>query len=138
MATSWYPNSNNCCQIWVSKRIQNSLEMCILSLFDLKNAGNWPFQNPLKMIILRIPLNKIEILIKLIHFKAYCRQFTPCKRSFRFWSRICSKYLFFIIFTLISRVPLWQQVLLLGYHNVATLKICYPKAKINYHINMIG
>ena len=94
MATSWYPNSNNCCQIWVSKRIQNSLEMCILSLFDLKNAGNWPFQNPLKIIILRILLDKIEILIKLTHFKAYCREFTPCKRSFRFWSRICSKYLF--------------------------------------------
>lgn len=138
MATSRYPNNNSCCQICISKRIQYSWKMCILSTFDLKNAENRFFQNPLKMIILRIPQNKIEILIKLTHFKAYFHQFTPCKRSFRFWSWICLKYVFFIIFTLISGVPLWQQVLLLGYHNVANLKICYPKAKINYHINMIG
>ena len=54
------------------------------SITEAKNAENRFFQNPLKMIILRIPQNKIEILIKLTHFKAYFHQFTPCKRSFRF------------------------------------------------------
>ena len=34
-------------------------------------------------------------------------------------------------------LPFWQQLLLLGYHIVATLKIRYPKTKIDYHINTI-
>ena len=102
-----------------------------------KNSQNYFFQISSKMIILEILLDKIEILVQFTYFQAYFHQYVSYKISFRFWSRICLKWLFLVIFRPKFRLPLQQQLLLLGYHNVATLKMCYPKIKINYDTNVL-
>ena len=103
-----------------------------------KNPKNQFFQISSKMIILEILLAKIEILIQFTYFQAYFHQYASYKISFRFWSRICVKWLFLVILRLKFRLPLQQQLLLLGYHNVATLKTHYPKDKINYYTNVVS
>ena len=40
-------------------------------------------------------------------------------------------------FQAIFWLPLQQQLLLLGYHTVADLKMCYPRVKINYHTDVV-
>ena len=62
-----------------------------------KNPKNYFFQISSKMIILEILLDKIEILIQFTYFQAYFHQYVSYKISFRFWSRICLKWLFLVI-----------------------------------------
>ena len=71
-------------------------------------------------------------ILKIIIFKGFWKgQFPAFLRSNRLKIHISNE--FWIRF----ETQIWQQLLLLGYHDVATLQIYYLKSKINYHFNTI-
>ena len=71
-------------------------------------------------------------ILKIIIFKGFWKgRFPAFLRSNRLKIHIFNE--FWIRF----EIQIWQQLLLLGYHDVATLQIYYLKSKIDYHFNTI-
>ena len=75
------------------------------AFFPSKNSQspkNTIFGKVHRNIYIRIPMDKITLLIKRTHFKHYMAIIDPQKISFRFWSPCCSLRPHFIVFVDIS------------------------------------